>query len=469
MGSTDIDRQINAVVSHLHSREQAAGPRRAAGSGRRYVRPCMLWGMQIPLRPSSAAVLLIAAFITAADAHAAPVCDVRSMGGKGDGSTKDTAVIQRAIDACAPKRGTVVLEGGKFLSAPLTLKSGVTLRIAPGATLLGSRDLEDYPIRQDAKWRRVALLHGDHLRNVTVNGGGTVDGSGDVFWKLAHEHRVPGDTSGSGGFPRPMLIDITESQHLEFSNLTAQNSPMYNFTFFFCDGIKIDHVVIRNPDRTAPNTDGIDPFSSRNIEISNVDIDTGDDDIALKSGLVERDPKIGPVEHVYIHDSVFRRGHGLSVGSELAGGIRDVRVENVEMDGTDAGVRIKSNRGRGNDIHDLHYRNIRMTNVRQPIQITEYYPRIPDTDVAPAIDAHTPRFHDISLENISATGAEDAVIVGLPEMPVRALTLSNVTIAAQRPMRIRNAEVRMRHVQVTVPGGKGIVEEIGARLERGGQ
>ena len=426
----------------------------------------MLCDMRMPLTHIAPAVLLLAASTAAVSAHAALLCNVRSMGGKGDGTTKDTAAIQKAIDTCAPKRGTVVLEGGTFLSAPLTLKSGVTLQIAAGATLLGSRDLEDYPIREDAKWRRVALLHGDHLQHVTVNGGGTVDGSGDVFWKLAHEHRVPGDTSGSGGFPRPMLIDITESQDLEFSNVTAQNSPMYNFTFFFCDGIRIDHVAIRNPDRTAPNTDGIDPFSSKNIEISHVDIDTGDDDIALKSGLVERDPRIGPVEHVYIHDSVFRRGHGLSVGSELAGGIRDVRVDNVEMDGTDAGVRIKSNRTRGNDIHDLHYKNIRMTNVRQPIQITEYYPRIPDTDVAQEVDAHTPRFHDISLENISATGAEDAVIIGLPEMPVRGLTLTNVTLAAKKPMRIRNAEVVMRNVQVTVPGGNGVVEEAGAKVER---
>ncbi len=393
-------------------------------------------------------------------------CDVRPMGAKGDGVSKDTVAIQKAIDACAPKRVTVVLRGGVFVSAPLELRSGVTLRIEKGATLLGSRDVEDYPIRADATWRRVALLHGDHVQDVTITGGGTIDGSGEVFWKLAREHRVAGDTSGSGGFPRPMLIDITESQHLKFTNLTVQNSPMYNFTFFFCDGILIDHVVIRNPGRTAPNTDGIDPFSSKNIEISHVDISTGDDDIALKSGLVERDPKIGPVEHVYIHDSVFRAGHGLSVGSELAGGIHDVRVENVTMEGTDAGVRIKSNRGRGNDISDLHYKNITMTNVGQPVQITEYYPRIPETDTAQPMAEHTPRFHDISLENITATGAKDSVIVGLPESPIRGLTLTNVSITSAKGMRIRNAEVVMKDVVVKAAEGDGIVEEIGAKIAR---
>ena len=403
---------------------------------------------------------------SAVAAHAQTVCDPHAYGAKGDGKTKDTHAIQKAIDTCAPKHGTVVLKGGTFVSAPLTLRSNLTLNIAEGAKLLGSRDLEDYPIREDAKWRRVALLHADHVTNLHVTGGGVIDGSGDIFWEMARTHRVPNDTSGSGGYPRPMLVDITESQHLTFDNLTLQNSPMYNLTFFFCDGIKIDRTIIRNPARTGPNTDGIDPFSSKNIEISNVDIDTGDDDIALKSGLVERDAKIGPVEHVYIHDSIFRHGHGLSVGSELAGGINDVRVENIVMENTDAGVRIKSNRTRGNDIHDLHYKNIRMTNVGQPIQITEYYPKwpAPGTDTAKPVEAHTPRFHDITLEGITATGARDAIIIGIPEMPIRNVMLTNVTISGEKGLQIRNAEVTMKNVIVKPASGDAIVKEEGAVL-----
>ena len=413
--------------------------------------------------PIAAAVAL-----TLGAAAQAP-CDPRTYGAKADGRTEDTAAIQKAIDICAGKASvsapaTIVLHGGTFVSAPLTLRSNMTLQIDTGAMLLGSTDIAHYPIREDATWRRVALLHADHVQNLRVTGGGTIDGSGAVFWALAREHRVAGDTSGSGGFPRPMLIDITESQHLTFQHIALQNSPMYNFTFFFCDGIVIDHASIRNPATGAPNTDGIDPFSSRNIEISHVDIDTGDDNIALKSGLVERDPKIGPVEHVYIHDSIFRHGHGLSVGSELAGGIHDVRVENVSMENTDAGVRIKSNRTRGNDIYDLHYKNIRMTGVGQPIQITEYYPKAPaaGTDTARPLDAHTPRFHDISLENIVATGAKDAIIIGLPESPIRNLTLTNVSLSSENGLRIRNADVTMSNVSVKPVNGEGIVKEEGA-------
>lgn len=414
-----------------------------------------------------------AAFTFALGAAAQTTCDPRTYGAKADAHTEDTAAIQKAIDLCAAKSSagkptTVVLHGGTFVSAPLTLRSNLTLQIDAGTTLLGSSDVAKYPIREDAKWRRMALLHADGVQNLRITGGGVIDGSGAVFWALAREHRVAGDTSGSGGFPRPMLLDITESQHLTFDHITLQNSPMYNFTFFFCDGILIDHAVIRNPATNAPNTDGIDPFSSRNIEISHVDIDTGEDDIALKSGLVERDAKIGPVEHVYIHDSIFRHGHGLSVGSELAGGIHDVRVENVTMQNTDAGVRIKSNRTRGNDIYDLHYKNIEMKGVGQPIQITEYYPKAPaaGADMAKPMVAHTPRFHDISLENISATGAKDAIIIGLPESPIRNLTLTNVSISGETGLRIRNAEVAMHNVVITAASGESIVKEEGASISQ---
>ncbi len=418
------------------------------------------------MRPIATSFLAVALLVSAA--HAQNTCDPHTYGAKADGKTKDTAAIQKAIDTCAPegsgKHGTVVLKGGTFVSAPLTLRSNLTLSIAEGAKLLGSRDLDDYPIREDAKWRRVALIHADHVTNLHITGGGVIDGSGDVFWEMARTHRVVGDTSGSSGWPRPMLLDITESQHLTFDHITLQNSPMYNFTFFFCDGIKIDHAIIRNPAKTGPNTDGIDPFSSKNIEISNVDIDTGDDDIALKSGLPGRDDKFAPVEHVYIHDSVFRHGHGLSIGSELGGGINDVRVENIVMENTDAGVRIKSNRGRGNDIHDLHYKNIRMTGVGQPIQITEYYPKAPEpgTDTAKPMDEHTPRFHDITLEDITATGAKDPLITGIPEYPVRNLLLKNVSIQGEKGLVIRNAEVTMQNVTIKPASGDAILRQEGA-------
>lgn len=136
------------------------------------------------------------------------------------------------------------------------------------------------------------------------------------------------------------------------------------------------------------------------------------------------------------------------------------------MEHTEAGVRIKGNRTRGNDISNLHYKNITMTGGGQPIQITEYYPKWPaaGTDKAQPVDAHTPRFHDISLEGITATGAKDAIIVGLPEMPIRNLILTNVKIESAKGLLIRNADVTLHNVTVTPASGEAITREEGANV-----
>src|SRR5438270_6515860 len=115
-------------------------------------------------------------------AQSATACDVRQMGAKGDGHTDDTAALQHAIDTCPPNAGaaTVHLTAGTYLSGPLALKSHVHLVLDKGATLLGSTNMADYPVRADAPWRRVSLLHVEHAEDIAITGEGTIDGSGKV-------------------------------------------------------------------------------------------------------------------------------------------------------------------------------------------------------------------------------------------------------------------------------------------------
>ena len=250
-------------------------------------------------------------------------CDARTLGAVGDGQTKDTAALQRAIDLCAKGQGGEVhLTAGTYLSGPLALKSHVHLLLDKGATLLGSPDMQDYPIREDAKWRRVSLLHADHVEDIAITGDGTIDGSGKIWWD-AQMKRQRGSTEN----PRPLLIDLTNSKKILIEGVTIQNSPQYNITAFWCDGLTVRNVTILNPGRGAPNTDGIDPVSTSHVLIEHDTIDTGDDNVAIKSGLVERgDPNV-PSTDIVIRDCTFRAGHGLSIGSETAGGVRNVTVE----------------------------------------------------------------------------------------------------------------------------------------------
>jgi polygalacturonase len=373
------------------------------------------------------------------------------MGAKGDGKTKDTVALQAAIDGCAAKGGGEVrLSSGTYLSAPLALKSHVHLVLAKGAVLLGSAEIDDYPVREDAKWRRISLLHADKVTDIAITGEGTVDGQGQIWWT-----RQLNRAKGSPEDPRPMLIDITNSSSILFDGVTLQNSPQYNIITFVCDRLTVRNVRIINPGRGAPNTDGIDPLSTSHVLIEHTYIDTGDDNIAIKSGLVGRDDPLVPSTDIAIRDCTFVNGHGLSIGSETAGGVRNVLVERVSFKGTRQGIRIKSARGRGNDIGNFVYRDITMDGVETPIQITEYYTGGKgDTTVHP-MDEHTPRFHDIRIENLTATNAKNAVQVeGLPESPITNLVLKNVNITSDRGMVALYADITQDNVTITAKTGK---------------
>lgn len=391
----------------------------------------------------------------------AKVCDARALGAKGDGKANDTAALQAAIDACAVRGGgDVRLVAGTYLSAPLTLKSHVHLVLEKSAVLLGSSDIDDYPVREDAKWRRVSLLHADKATDIAITGEGTVDGQGQVWWT-----RQLNRAKGSPEDPRPMLVDITNSNKILFEGVTLQNSPQYNIITFVCDGLTVRNVRILNPGRGAPNTDGIDPLSTSHVLIEHTYIDTGDDNVAIKSGLVGRDDPLVPSTDIVIRDCTFVNGHGLSIGSETAGGVRNVTVERVSFKGTRQGIRIKSARGRGNDIGNFVYRDITMDGVETPIQITEYYTGGKGDMTDHPMEEHTPRFHDIRIENLTATSAKNAVQVeGLPESPVKNLVFKNVTITADRGMVALYADITEENVTITAKSGKALEPGAGVTI-----
>jgi polygalacturonase len=392
---------------------------------------------------------------------ATTTCDARALGAKADGQTKDTIALQQAIDLCAKGDGGVVhLTAGTYVSGPLALRSHVHLLIDKGATLLGSPDMEDFPIRADAPWRKVSLIHADNVVDIAITGAGTIDGNGKIWWD-AKALRKKGEPEA----PRPLLIDLTKSKQILIEGVTIQNSPQYNITTFLCDGLTVRNVTILNPGRGAPNTDGIDPFSTSHVLIEHTTIDTGDDNVAIKSGLVERgDPNV-PSTDIIIRDCTFRAGHGLSIGSETAGGVRNVTVERVTFTGTRQGIRIKSARGRGNDIGNFTYRDIKMEGVETPIEITNYYTGMVKDDPGQPVTEHTPMFHDITIENVTATGAKRAaVIMGLPESPIKNLILRNVNISAASGMTIQNAQITEDKVVVTPATGVAVTRGSGVTI-----
>src|SRR5437868_6224525 len=235
----------------------------------------------VRLAASFSAVLLIACAGIPARA-AGKVCDAKQYGAKGDGTTKDTAAIQKAIDDCTAGKGggTVEVPAGTFVIAPIQLKSNMTLHLQKGATLLGSPDIPDFPKGTFAHQPTVQPLVGSlNAQNITINGEGTIDGNGHIWWEYVRGMRDAGVLGNPK--PRPMLLVFDHSKHIVVEGITVQNSGFWQIVPYYSDNLAFRNLRILAP--KSPNTDAIDPFSSSNIVIDHVFSSVGDDNIEIKS------------------------------------------------------------------------------------------------------------------------------------------------------------------------------------------
>ncbi len=361
--------------------------------------------------------------------HAATTCSVKSYGATGNGTTKDTTAIQNAINACAGG-GTVDFPSGTYLTAPLFLPSNLTLDIESGATILGSQTTSDYTVKsgETVATSILALINSDNVSNITIDGGGVINGQGSPWW-----------ASGASTSNRPRLIELANGSNFTISNVTLENAAAM-------------HLFLKN-DTTV--TDGIDPAGDTNVLIENSSISDGDDNIAIKAEDAGKQ-----ASNIIINNCTFGSGHGVSIGNDLAGGVTGVTVENSTFNGTTNGIRIKSTRTTGGNIRSITYSNLKMTNVKYPIWFSGYYPKIPaDGDPAQSVTSTTPDYHDITVNGLTATGASAAgYIVGVPEEPFYNIYLENVKISAKTGLTVRNATVTATNgTAMTVSSGSAYI------------
>jgi polygalacturonase len=308
----------------------------------------------------------------------------------------------------------------------------------------------------------VPLVSGKDLEDVAITGQGTIDGAGQVWWGPAEEARRK--TSGFT-LPRPRLIVLTGCRNVRITGVTLSNSPSFHLVPTECEDVVIEGITIRAPD-SSPNTDGIDPSVSRRVRITRCTLDVGDDNIAIKSGRKIEGREFA-CEDITVTECTFLHGHGLSIGSETVGGVRGLTVARCTFEGTESGIRIKSDRARGGRVQDLSYSDITMKDVKAPLNITAYYPKIPKDDTAQPVTARTPRYQNIRISNLTATSPQSAGwIVGLPESPVSKVTLENVRLSAPVGLTIRNAQaVQAKITTVDVRKGPPFILESNVTLE----
>lgn len=371
-----------------------------------------------------AAMLVLAAGVSASRL-AALTLDVREAGAVPDGRTLCTAVIQQCLDRCAAAGGgAVVLPPGTYRSGTLDLRSGVTLRIETGATLLGSADPADYPARRSSlrsytdNYVTQALLWGENLERVAIEGGGTVDGNGGAFkWK---EY-----------LNRPYVIRLVSCRDVRVEGVTLRASPMWMQHYLACDRVRLHGLRVFN--HVSHNNDGVDLDGCHDVVMSDCVIDSDDDALCLKSTLDRA------CENITITNCVLSTHcNAFKLGTESNGGFRAITFSNSvilpprysqPIHGTQRGMSgISLETVDGGTLEDITISNIVIRGVSVPIFLRLGNRARPF--LAGAAQPPIGSFRRVILSNIVATGAGriGCSITGVPDGIIEDVTLANLSL-----------------------------------------
>jgi len=378
---------------------------------------------------------------------------VKDFGAVGDGVTDDTAAIQNAINYCPPC-GRVTVPAGTYMVRPLVMKSDLTLELKDGAVLLGDTVEEHYPLLpgeihdaetgtelQVTSWEgnpfpgRQSFISAHYAKNIAIVGKGAIDGNAQnsTWWNDVKKRKIA----------RPRLVFFNQCENVVFHGITGRNSASWNFHPFFSRHVYFYNIAVEAPSN-SPNTDGTDPESCDDVRFIGIRYSVGDDAIAIKSGKIYMGMKYQtPATNYLVRNCLMEYAHGAMVlGSEMAGGVKDLTVSQCYFLHTDRGLRIKTRRGRGKYavIDGVEFSNIRMDNVKAPLVMNMYYFCDPDgheeivwSKEYHPVDDTTPYLGSFTFRDMECTDCEWAAgyFYGLPEQPIGSVTIENVSFTVK--------------------------------------
>ena len=331
------------------------------------------------------------------------ICTTLPATGTGD----DTGRLQAAIDRCPPGAAVRLVSsatGGRFVSRPLRMASGVTLWVDRGVVLAAVSDPAAYDRGGGTCGTIAAEGHGCRpflsftgTRGGGIVGQGAIDGQGgatmaghaESWWQLARRALRQGGQQNN-----PRLIEVDHARDIVFHGITLRNAANFHVALDAVAGATFWGIRIGTP-ADARNTDGIDPGASTDITIAHSFIRTGDDNIAIKAGK-------GATRYVSILDDHLYWGHGLSIGSETNAGVSDILVHDMTLDGSTAGLRIKSDASRGGLVTRVRYDGVCLRGNQRPVDFDTRYDA---TRTGEAI----PVYRDIVLHDVA--GGDGALVV----------------------------------------------------------
>lgn len=377
--------------------------------------------------------------------------------------------IQAAVDACEKAGGGAVhVPAGEWRSGPIHLKSNIRLCLEDGSVIRFSHRPEDYLPVVFTRWEGCEcynyspLIYARDCENISVTGKGTLIGSGESWWswkklqqaaaeKLCHAQfngvpvskRIFGTEEAA---LRPSFVQFINCKNILLEGFTITDGPQWTIHPVYCED-----VIIRDIDvlTHGPNTDGLNPDSCKNVLIENCAFDTGDDCIAINSGMNEDGWRVNrPCENIEIRNCQMNGGHGgLTIGSAMSGGVRNIHAHNCRIQGTWQGIRLKSMRGRGGYVDNAVFENLEIIQVsEQAIQINMFYEA---STVIPQSNSPSD-FKNIVVRNISGISAGTGIeIKGLPEHKLRNISLENIRLSAGNAFFCDNVEnLSMKNVEI---------------------
>lgn len=438
---------------------------------------------------------------------------VADFGGVADGMTLNTEAFAKAVEALVAKGGGhLVVPSGIWLTGPIELKSCIDLHVCQNAVIIFSSDRNLYPLISTSyegldTYRCESPIHAQGAHDVSITGGGVIDGNGQD-WRPVKKSKLTSaqwkalkggwiDTKKSVWYPseayyraekiadmnvppkgltmeelaamkdflRPVMVSLRECTNVLLEDCTFQNSPNWNIHPLLCKNVIIDRITVRNPSY-AQNGDGIDIDSCTDVFLTRSSFDVGDDGICVKSGKDEDGRRRGvPTKGLVVDGCTVYHGHGgFVVGSEMSGGVENVKVSRCRFLGTDVGLRFKSKRGRGGVVKNIFIEDIKMTDiVTEALLFDLFYngksavETLADgtkvtSEKEYKADETTPEFRDIHISNVICKGAARAMYFnGLKEMPIRNVSIKDCTISARKDIEMNYTEgVSLENVKVTV-------------------
>ena len=333
------------------------------------------------------------------------IIDITKAGAKGDEKKINTKIIQNAIDVLSVRGGGVVLiSGGVFLTGTLILKSNIHIHIEKGTVLKASPNLYDFPaipagyelydVEEDEEQRH--LLYAGDAKNISVTGGGILDGNFKAYRKPAENPYRWFGTKYGGKMKGPML-EWVRCEDILLENIEIKDSPGWNSHFYMCTNLVLEGVKIRN-DVYSGHSDGFDISGGRHVKINNCDIVTGDDAIVFKTPRTSRscekvtisncilrsncagikmgtgswhDFKQFSISNIVVHQS----SRAFQIVAFDGGNVEDVAISNLVCD-TNSGttltrpIHFDTHRRRNNKTGELSYPDYTKTSVLKNITIS---------------------------------------------------------------------------------------------------